>query len=146
MLWSEIDQKSNKLLKKSVPILLRQGRLALYTPKPDKNDALNGLILGHEVLQMCSNFFQSDFVHGLGSEIGLEEGLIPTYHETVSWGAWGIRTAVKRVTNYFLRLHAQNFISFKMSYNLLNSDRNYVGLISFTKLTCFRIFKSVFIF
>ena len=29
-------------------------------PKPDKNDASNGLILGHEVLKKCSNFFQVD--------------------------------------------------------------------------------------
>ena len=29
-------------------------------PKPDKNDASNGLILDHEVLRKCSNFFQED--------------------------------------------------------------------------------------
>ena len=39
----------------------------LYMPKPDKNDALNDLILGHEVLQKCSNFFQSDL--GLNSKL-----------------------------------------------------------------------------
>ena len=62
-------------------------------PKPDKNDASNGLILDHEVLQKCSNFFQEDFELGLDQKIELEEGLIPTYHQTVSWGARGIRTA-----------------------------------------------------
>ena len=31
--------------------------LVLDMPKPDKNDAFIGLILGHEVLQKCSNFF-----------------------------------------------------------------------------------------
>ena len=49
-------------------------------PKPDKNDASNGLILGHEVLQKCTNFFQVDFGHGLDSKTELEEGLILTYH------------------------------------------------------------------
>ena len=53
-------------------------------PKPDKNDASNGLILGHEVLQKCSNFFQVDLELGLDLKIELEEGLIPRYHQTVS--------------------------------------------------------------
>ena len=52
----------------------------LYMPKPDKNDASNGLSLGHEVLQQYSIFFQVDFGHGLDSKIELEEGSIPTYH------------------------------------------------------------------
>ena len=46
-------------------------------PKPDKNDASNGLILGHEVLQKCSNFFQVDFGHGLDLKIEMEEGSFP---------------------------------------------------------------------
>ena len=50
----------------------------LYMSKPDKNDASNCFILGHEVLQKCSNVFQVDFRLGLDSK--LEEGLIPTYH------------------------------------------------------------------
>ena len=29
----------------------------LNMPKPDKNDASDGLILGHKVLQKCSNVF-----------------------------------------------------------------------------------------
>ena len=41
------------------------GSLALYMPKPDKNDASNGLILGYEVLRKGSNFFQKDFKLGL---------------------------------------------------------------------------------
>ena len=49
-------------------------------PKPDKNDAFKGLILGHEVLQKCSNFFQSDFGLDFEPKIGLGEGSIPTYH------------------------------------------------------------------
>ena len=49
-------------------------------PKPDKNHALNGLILGHEVLQKYSNFFQSDFGLDFEPKIGLEEGSIPTHH------------------------------------------------------------------
>ena len=49
-------------------------------PNPDKNDASNGLILGHEVLQTCSNFFQVDFGLGLDPKIELEEGSIPTCH------------------------------------------------------------------
>ena len=65
-------------------------------PKPNKNDASNGLILIHEMLWKCSNFFQEDFELGLDPKIELEEGLIPRYHQTVSWGAWGIRTAAKR--------------------------------------------------
>ena len=40
-----------------------------YMPKTDKNDASNGLILDHEVLQNFSNFFQVDFGHGLDSKI-----------------------------------------------------------------------------
>ena len=56
-------------------------------PKPNKNDAPNGLILGHKVLQNRSKFFQEDF------ELELEEGSIPRYPQTVSWGAQGIRTA-----------------------------------------------------
>ena len=44
----------------------------LYMPKPDKNDASNGLILGHEVLRKCSNFFQEDFELGLDPKIELE--------------------------------------------------------------------------
>ena len=65
-----------------------------YTcPKPDKNDASNGLILIHEVLQNCSIFFQEDFELGLDPKIELEEGSIPRYHQTVSWWAQGIRTA-----------------------------------------------------
>ena len=39
--------------------------LVLYMPKRDKNDASNSLIIGHEVLQKCSNFFQSDIGLGL---------------------------------------------------------------------------------
>ena len=58
----------------------RHGRLALYMPKPDKNDALNGLILGQEVLQKCSNFLLSDFGLNFEPEIGLEEGSISIYH------------------------------------------------------------------
>ena len=73
--------------------LLWHGSLALYLPKPDKKDASNGLILGHKVLQKCSNFFQVDFRHGSDSKIELEEGSISTQHQTVSWGAQGIRTA-----------------------------------------------------
>ena len=50
-------------------------------PKPDKNDASNGLILGHEVLQKCSNFFfHINFGHGLDPKIELGVGSIPTYH------------------------------------------------------------------
>ena len=45
--------------------------------KPDKNDASNGLILGHEVLQNCSYFFQEDFELGLDPKIELEEGRSP---------------------------------------------------------------------
>ena len=56
------------------------GCLALYMPKLGKNDASIDLILGHEVLQNCSNFFQVDFGHGLDSKIELEEGSIPTYY------------------------------------------------------------------
>ena len=41
--------------------------------KPDKNDASNGLILGHEVLRKCSNFFQEDFELGLDPKIELEK-------------------------------------------------------------------------
>ena len=52
----------------------------LYMPKPDKNNASNGLILGHKVRQKCNNFFQVDFRHELDSKIELEEGSIPTYH------------------------------------------------------------------
>ena len=62
-------------------------------PKADKNDTSNGLILGHEVLQKCSNFFQEDFELGLDPKIEMKLGLIPRYHQTVSWGARGIRTA-----------------------------------------------------
>ena len=53
-------------------------------PKPERKDAFKGRILGHKVLQKCSNFFQSDFeldfVNFRQPEIELEEGLIPTYH------------------------------------------------------------------
>ena len=38
-------------------------------------------------------FFQEDFELGLDPKIELEVGSIPRYHQTVSWGAWGIRTA-----------------------------------------------------
>ena len=62
-------------------------------PKPDKINASNGLILGHEVLRKCSNFFQEDFELGLDLKIELEEGSIPRYYQTVSWGAQDIRTA-----------------------------------------------------
>ena len=47
--------------------------------KPDKNNASNGLTLGHEVLQKCSNFFQVDFGHGSDSKIELVEGLIARF-------------------------------------------------------------------
>ena len=43
----------------------------LYMPKPDKNDASNGVILGHEVLRKCSNIFQEDFKLGLDPKIEL---------------------------------------------------------------------------
>ena len=66
--------------KKKFADSLWQGSLALYMPKPYKNNASNGLILGHEVLQKCSIFFQVDFGHGLDLKIELKEGLIPTYH------------------------------------------------------------------
>ena len=79
--------------KKKFADSLWHGSLALYMPKPDKNDASNGLILGHEVLQNCSNFFQEDFELGLDPKIELEEGSILRYHQTVFWGAWGIRIA-----------------------------------------------------
>ena len=59
---------------------LWHGNLALHMPKPDKNDASNGLILGHEVLQKCSKCFQEDFELWLDPKIELEEGSIPTYH------------------------------------------------------------------
>ena len=72
---------------------LCHGILALYMPKPDNNHALNGLILGHEVLRKSSNFFQEDFELGLDPKIELEEGLIPRYHQKVFWGDGGIRTA-----------------------------------------------------
>ena len=71
---------------------LWHGSLALYMTKLDKNNAPDGLILDHEVLQNCSSFLQVDFGHGLDSKIELEEGSIPTYHYTISWGARGIRT------------------------------------------------------
>ena len=58
-------------------------------PRPDKNDASNGLILGHKVLRKCSNVFQEDFELGLDPKIELEEGSIPRYHQTVSWGSPG---------------------------------------------------------
>ena len=48
-------------------------------PKPDKNNAFKGLILGHKVLQKSSNFFQSDFRLDFEPEIELEEGSIPTH-------------------------------------------------------------------
>ena len=51
-------------------------------PKPDKNDASNGLILGHEVLRKCSNFFQKEFKLGLDPKIEFEKGSIPRYHQT----------------------------------------------------------------
>ena len=38
---------------------LWHGNQVLHIPKPDKNDASNGLILGHEELQKCSNFYQA---------------------------------------------------------------------------------------
>ena len=62
------------------PDLLLYGSLVLYMPKPDKNDASNGLILGHEVLQKCSFLFQVNFGHGLDLKIELEVGSIPAYH------------------------------------------------------------------
>ena len=47
--------------------------------KPDKYNASNGLTLGHEVLQKCSNFFLVDFGHGSDSKIELVEGLIARF-------------------------------------------------------------------
>ena len=104
MMWWKIgpDLQKNNLFGKILPFFLKKkkfadllwhGSLVLYMPKPDKNDASNGLILGHELLQKCSKFFQEDFELGLDPKIELEECSIPTYHKTVSWGAWGIRTA-----------------------------------------------------
>ena len=160
--------------------------LALNMPKPDKKDASNGLILGHEVLQKCCNVFQVDCGHGLDSKIKLEEGLIPTYHWVPgcnfcysqdilmifvpNWSAlnsaifihWYMHyittsTTEKKIFKIqvclfcrcishgfhfqsaqcgpcynitfhsFSHLHAQNFIAFKMSDNLLNFDRKYVS-------------------
>ena len=69
-----------KKKKKGFANSLWHGSLVLYMHKADKNHASNGLILGHEVLQKCSNFFQVDFGHGLDSKIELEEVLIPAYH------------------------------------------------------------------
>ena len=48
-------------------------------PKSDKNDASNGIILGHKVLQKCSNFLV-DFGIDLDPKIEMEEGLIPKYN------------------------------------------------------------------
>ena len=66
--WRKLNPKLKKVAKlaiferkKKLPILCSIGSLALYMPKPDKNDAFKGLILGHKVLQKCSNFFQSNF-------------------------------------------------------------------------------------
>ena len=59
---------------------LRLGRVALYMPKHDKNDAFKGLILGHEVLQKCNNFFQSDL--GLISNQQLGWKKVPSPHIT----------------------------------------------------------------
>ena len=70
-----ISVKFSDFLKKKFANLLWHGSLALIMPKPDKNDASNGLILGHD-----SNFFLVDFGHGLDSKIELEEGSISTYH------------------------------------------------------------------
>ena len=63
-------------------------------PKPDKNDASNGLILGHEMVRKCSNFFHEDFQLGLDPKIELELGSISRYHLMVSWGAQGISTKI----------------------------------------------------
>ena len=98
ILGNEVLQKCSnffpgRFLKKKFAELLWHGSLVLYMPKPDKKDASNGLILGHKVLQKCSNFFQEDFELGLDPKIELEEGWIPRYHQTVFWGAQGIRTA-----------------------------------------------------
>ena len=49
----------------------------LHMSKLDKNNASNGLILGHEVLQKSSKFFQKDFELALDPKIELEEGSIP---------------------------------------------------------------------
>ena len=52
--------KFSDFWKKKFADSLWLGRLALFMPKPDKNYAFKRLILGHKVLQKCSNFFQSD--------------------------------------------------------------------------------------
>ena len=64
-----------------------------YCPNLIRRMHLMVCVLGHEVLRKCSNFFQEDFELGLDPKIELEEGSIPRYHQTVSWGACGIRTA-----------------------------------------------------
>ena len=61
-----------RFLKKKFAESLWHGSLLLYMPKPDENNASNGLILGHEVLRKCSNFFQEDFELGLDPKIELE--------------------------------------------------------------------------
>ena len=66
--------KFSDFLKKKFAESLWHGSLALYMLKPDKNDVSNGLILGHEVLRKCSNFFQEDFKLGLDPKIALELG------------------------------------------------------------------------
>ena len=65
------DPKSKKtiffsdFLSKKFADLLRHWSLVLYMPKPHKNDASDSLIIGHKLLQKCSNFFQSDIGLGL---------------------------------------------------------------------------------
>ena len=63
----------------------------LYMPKPGRNDASNGLILDHKVLQKCSNFFKVDLGYGLDSKIEFEE-VWSLHHQMVSWEARGTRT------------------------------------------------------
>ena len=61
-------------------ILLRLGRLALYMPKPDKNDAFKRPYFRSRSVAKVQQFFQSDFGLDVEPEIELEEDLIPTYH------------------------------------------------------------------
>ena len=70
--------KIQRFFKEKFADSLWHGSLPIIMPKPDKNDASKGLILGHKVLQKCSNFFQVHFGLGLDPKIKLEECLIPT--------------------------------------------------------------------
>ena len=54
--------------KKKFADSLWHGSLALSMPKPNKKNASDGFILGHEVLQKCSNFFSGRFRTWIGPE------------------------------------------------------------------------------